>query len=269
MTNVSYRDFTGTGAENYERYFVPTIAKAASVDFMHTAALQRGERVLDVACGTGLIARLAAELVGPTGSVAGVDLAPDMIDVARATAAPAGPVIDWHVSDAGSLPIPDDSHDVVLCQMGLMFIEDRAAAIAEMRRVLVPGGRVVVNTPGPIQEPFEQLEAAIVDHISPDLGAFVSAVFSMSEPDQVVGLLTDTGLTDVTATLEPAGLRLPGPADFLWQYINLTPMAPLVDKAPSQARDAMEQHVVESWKPFVTEGITSFEQPFVIATGTK
>ena len=90
MTTVSYRNFTGTGAENYQRYFVPAIATPVSVDLLRTADLQPGERVLDVACGTGLIARLAAEQVGPTGSVTGVDIAPDMIDVAKATPAPVG-----------------------------------------------------------------------------------------------------------------------------------------------------------------------------------
>lgn len=98
-----------------------------------------------------MIARRAAELVGPTGAVTGIDLAPDMIDVAKATEGPAGAHIEWHVADAASLPLPDAAYDVVLCQMALMFMEDRTAAVAEMRRVLTPGGRIVLNTPGKIQ----------------------------------------------------------------------------------------------------------------------
>ncbi len=86
MTTASYRRFTGTGAENYQRYFVPAIATPVSGELLRTAALGPGDRVLDVACGTGVIARLAAEQVGPTGSVTGIDVAPDMIDVARSTA---------------------------------------------------------------------------------------------------------------------------------------------------------------------------------------
>ena len=145
MSTVSYRDFTGTAAENYQRYFVPAIATPVSAGLLQTARLQPGEHVLDVACGTGTIARLAAEAVGSTGSVTGIDLAPDMIDVARATLAPAEPLIDWHIGDAARLPFPDDTYDSVLCQMGLMFISDRSAVIAEMRRTLVPGGRVVMT----------------------------------------------------------------------------------------------------------------------------
>ena len=146
MTTVSYRSFTGTAAENYERYFVPKIATPVSVALLEAADLQPGRRVLDVACGTGLIARLAAERVGASGTVTGLDLSPDMIDVARA-ASPS--TIAWHVGDATSLPFPDDAYDVVLCQMGLMFMQDRPAAVAEMRRVTARGGRVAVNTPGP------------------------------------------------------------------------------------------------------------------------
>lgn len=268
MTTVSYRNFTGTGAENYQRYFVPAIATPVSVDLMRTAALQPGERVLDVACGTGLVARLAAEQVGPTGSVTAIDIAPDMIDVARALPSPSAP-IDWHVGDATSLALPDDSYDVVLCQMGLMFMEDRAAAVAELRRVLVAGGRLVVSTPGTIQPPFELMEQAIVDHISPELGGFVRAVFSMHDPGAVAALLRGAGLHDVDANVSITTLHLDAPAAFLWQYINLTPMGPFVAQAPTAAQTAMERQVVDSWAPFVVDGATLVDQPMVIATGRK
>ena len=270
MSTVSYRDFTGTAAENYQRYFVPAIATPVSAGLFETARLQPGEHVLDVACGTGVIARLAAEAVGSTGSVTGIDLAPDMIDVARATRAPAEPPIDWHIGDAARLPFPDDTYDSVLCQMGLMFISDRPAAIAEMRRTLVPGGRVVISTPGAIQPPFEILERALVEHIGADLGGFVRAVFSMHDPGAVASILRGADLRDVTATTRQAMLQLPAPAEFLWQYINLTPMAPIVDRAPEAAKKAMERDIVERWQPFVGEGgAVVGEQPMVIGIGWK
>ena len=268
MNTASFRNFTGTGAENYERYFVPAIATPVSVDLLRTADLKPGERVLDVACGTGLIARLAAAQVGSTGSVTGIDISPDMIEVAKAAAPPtSGSGIDWHVGDATSLQSADDSYDVVLCQMGLMFIEDRAAALAEMRRVLAPGGRLAVNTPGPIQPTFELMEQAIVDHISPELGGFVRAVFSMHDAEAVATLLRGAGLRDVSAALSIATFRLPSPAEFLWQYINLTPMGPFVAQATEAAQSAMERQVVDGWQPYVVDGETLVDQPVVIATG--
>ena len=270
MSTVSYRDFTGTAAENYQRHFVPAIATPVSADLLRTARLQPGERVLDVACGTGVIARLAAEAVGSTGSVTGIDLAPDMINVARATPAPAGPPIDWQIGDAAALPLPDDTYDTVLCQMGLMFMSDRPAAVAEMRRTLAPGGRAVVSTPGAIQPPFEILERALVEHIGADLGGFVRAVFSMHDPGALAAILRGAGLRDVTATVRQATLRLPAPAEFLWQYINLTPMAPIVAQAPGAAKEAMEADLVEGWQPYVGEGGGVVgEQPMVFAIGWK
>lgn len=273
MTSISYRTFTGSGAENYERWFVPAIATPVSAALLRTAGLRPGERVLDVACGTGLVTRLAAEAVGPTGSVTGVDVSPDMIAVARTVELPAGVTVDWHVGDATSLDFEDGAFDVVLCQMGLMFMEDRPAAVSEMRRVLAPGGRLVVNTPGTIQPLFQSLERAIVDHIGPELGRFVGAVFSMPDPGIVAALLREAGLDDVASTVVPTTLRLAPPAQFLWQYINLTPMGPAVGDAPEAARDAMERQFVEDSRRDddndVADGITVVDQPMVVATGRR
>ena len=266
MTTVSYRSFTGTAAENYERHFVPKIATPVSVALLETAALQPGDRVLDVACGTGLIARLAAEGVGPSGTVTGLDLSPDMIDVARAVSPS---TIEWHVGDATSLPFADDAYDAVLCQMGLMFMQDRHAAVAEMRRVTAADGRVVVNTPGVIPPLFALMEQALVDHISADLGGFVHAVFSMHDPEDVASLLRDVGLIDITAATATATLNLGAPAEFLWQYVNLTPMSPLVAQASAGAQEAMERQVVESWQPFVHNDAMSINLPVVVASGRK
>jgi SAM-dependent methyltransferase len=267
MTTASYRNYSGTAAENYQRDFVPAIGEPVSTALLEAARLRAGERVLDVACGTGVIARHAAEQVGATGSVTGVDVAPDMIEVARTTAAPPAPPIDWQQGDATSLPFPDGSFDVVLCQMGLMFMEDRAAAVSEMRRVADTGGRVLVSTPGAIQPPFVVLEQAIVDHVNPDLGGFVGAVFSMHDPTAVAGLLRGAGLEDVTAFETRIRLRLPSAEEFLWQYVNVTPLAPLVAQAPAAAQQALEDAAVAGWQPYVEGGRLVVEQPMVIAGG--
>jgi SAM-dependent methyltransferase len=269
MSTVSYRTYSGTAAENYQRHFVPAIAEPVSVPLLAAAALRPGERVLDVACGTGVIARRAAEQVGPAGAVTAIDLSPDMIDVARATPAPSAPPIEWHTGDAASLPFPDGAYDVVLCQMGLMFMENRAAAVAEMRRVLKPGGRAVVSTPGPIQPVFTALERAIVEHLGADLGMFVRAVFSMHDPDAVAALLGEAGLRKVTASVSKVRLRLPAPSEFLWQYISVTPLAPLVAQAPEAAQQAMEQQAVAAWQAHVRDGVLEGEQPMVVASGWR
>jgi ubiquinone/menaquinone biosynthesis C-methylase UbiE len=267
MATASYREFTGRGADNYQRDFVPAIATPVSEELLRAARLRPGERVLDVACGTGLIARLAAEQVGPTGSVVGVDVAPDMIEVARSVPTRDGAHVDWRVGDACSLALEPEAFDAVLCQMGIMFMEDQPKATAEMRRVLVHGGRVVISAPGAIQPPFELMEEAIARHISPDLGLFVRAVFSMADPAQLASLLEGAGFSDVSAGVYHATLQLPAPDEFLWQYINLTPMGPIVADAPDEARARLEREVVETWRPFVSGGRTPVDQPMVLATG--
>ena len=269
MSDVSYRQFTGTGAANYERDFVPAIAGPVSVRLLEAAALQPGERVLDVGCGTGLIARRAAEAVGDRGSVAGIDVAADMIEVAESLTVGDGAEIEWQQGDAASLPFPDAGFDVVLCQMSLMFVEDRPAATREMRRVLAPGGRVLISTSGAIQPTFELMEQAIVEHISPDLAGFVRMVFSMHDPAVHDQLLRDAGFDEVESTAYTATLDLPSPAEFLWQYINLTPLGPFVADAPEAARDALEAQVAKTWEPYVRDGRTPVEQPMVLATGTR
>jgi ubiquinone/menaquinone biosynthesis C-methylase UbiE len=268
MTVATYRHYSGTAAQLYQSFFVPSIATPVSGELLRTAELQPGARVLDVACGTGVIARAAAELVGPTGSVTGVDIAPEMLEVAETIPAGGAP-ITWQEADAASLPVPDGLYDVGLCQMGLMFMEDRLGALRELHRVLVPGGRVVINTPGRIQPLFEVMEQAIVDNIDPGLGAFVSAVFSMHESTVLAGLLQDAGFSDVGSKEYTVTFDLPGPAELLWSYINLTPMGPLVAAAPEDATTAMERQVVDAWSPAVVNGRIPVEQPIALAWGVR
>jgi ubiquinone/menaquinone biosynthesis C-methylase UbiE len=268
MTSATYRHYSGTAAELYQSFFVPSIATPVSGELLRTAALQPGTQVLDVACGTGVVTRAAAEQVGPTGSVTGIDVAPDMIAVAKTIPAGGAPII-WHEADAASLPLPDEFYDVGLCQMGLMFMEDRAGALGELHRVVALGGRVVINTPGRIQPLFEVMEQAIADNLDPGLSTFVSAVFSMHDPSVLADLLQEAGFGDVTSKEYTATFDLPGPAEFLWNYINLTPMGPLVADASEEAKAAMERQVVEAWTPSVVNGRIPVEQPMALAWGVR
>lgn len=268
MSTATYRNYSGSAAELYQSFFVPTIATPVSGELLRTAELRPGERVVDVACGTGVITRAAAEQVGATGTVTGVDLSPDMIAVAEATPA-AGAPIAWHQADAASLPLPDASYDVALCQMGLMFMEDRARALAELHRVLAAGGRIVVNTPGRIQPLFQAMERAIVDNLDPRLGAFVGAVFSLHDPDELAGLLRSAGFEDVSSAEYTARFDLPEPAEFLWTYVNLTPMGPLVAQTPEVAQTAVERQFVDAWAPHVVDGTIAVDQPMALASGRR
>jgi ubiquinone/menaquinone biosynthesis C-methylase UbiE len=138
------------------------------------AAPQPGERVLDVACGTGSVARHAAPLVGADGKVIGLDLNPGMLAVARALPAPPGATIEWLEGNATSLALPDDAFELVLCQQGLQFFPDRGAALREMRRVLAEGGRVAISVWQAL--PRHPVYEALFEATAPHLGANIAAI---------------------------------------------------------------------------------------------
>ena len=266
--HVDYRRLRRTEAENYARDFVPLIPAPLAADLIERAQPEPGEFVVDVACGTGVVTRLAAERVGASGHVVGVDLVPEMLEVAAAAPMPSSASIEWRQGDAGSLPLPDESYDLALCQLGLMFFPDRTAAVQEMRRVLSPGGRLVVNVPAPIPPLFGIMAEALGRHINPDLPGFVRAVFSLGE-SELRGLLDDAHFRDVTVTSATRTLRLPPPNEFFWQYLQVTPIAVLVAAADEDRRRALEDDVVSRWCDFVDDGALTLEVSVVTATARR
>ncbi|HLS47699.1 MAG TPA: methyltransferase domain-containing protein, partial [Gemmatimonadales bacterium] len=234
--------YRGSPPQNYERYFVPAIGAPAARGLIGIAALRPGERVLDVACGTGIVTRLAAEAVGGSGTVAGLDINPGMLMVARSSV-PAGMTIEWHEAGAESMPFADATFDAVLCQMGLQFMPDRPAALSEMRRVLAPGGRLVLNVAGPTPPLFSLMADALERHVGAEAAGFVHQVFSLHDTTELESLLTGAGLRDVSVRAAVKALPLPASRDFLWQYVHSTPLAGAVAQVDDQRRNALEQDV--------------------------
>lgn len=249
-TRTAYNaSFGGNAAENYEKYFVPVIGGPFGADLVRDAALQPGERVLDVACGTGTIARLAAERVGPTGAVSALDVNAAMLSVARSL--PSAIPIKWYETAAESVPLPDASFDVVLCQFGLQFMEGKSAALREMHRVLRPSGRLVISTPMP-NAFFDVLDRAIARHVSEEASAFVHAVFSMNDAAEMEALLREAGLEALAIRPHRKQLQLPAARDFMWQYIYCTPLMALLPQSGNAQTEALERDVVTGWKPWAS-----------------
>lgn len=252
-------------SENYERFFVPAIGKPLAEDLIQQAKLQAGETVLDVACGTGIVARLASIEMGSEGSVCGLDANPEMLAVARVL----DETIDWYEASAEAIPLPDNTFDVILCQMGLQFVEDKPVAMHEMRRVLAPGGRLLLNVPGPMHKLFAGMAAAMRDHISEQAAGFVSRVFSLYEPAVIQKLAAGAGFNYIDVQTYNKELHLPGAKEFLWQYVFSTPLAAVVPQADEDAHAALEKDIIKRWQSFAMNGSIVYTQPMTTLTALK
>ena len=178
--------------EMYEQALVGPLFQPWVEQILDEAELTREDRVLDIACGTGIVARLAKERVGETGKVVGVDLSPAMLAVARRVA----PDIDWREGDASALPLQDDERfDVVVCQQGLQFFPDKLAAARQMYRALDARGRLAVSTWRPDEElpVLRELRRVAERH----LGAIVDRRHNFGEAGPLEALLREAGFRDV------------------------------------------------------------------------
>jgi len=203
-------------AEAYERYYVPAMFQPWAQALVEQATLRAGEQVLDVACGTGIVARTAAPLVGGEGTVTGVDLNADMLAVARALPAPSGATIHYQAGNAQSLPFADESFDVTLCQHALSFFPDRVSALREMRRVLRPTGRALVMVLQSIER--HAVFRALIESVARQLAIPLSAVnipFALNSADELRALYLSAGFASVEIREVSIAVEFPEPERFV------------------------------------------------------
>jgi ubiquinone/menaquinone biosynthesis C-methylase UbiE len=230
----------GNAAWQYEQGIVPTMSQPLAEMMFEHVALHDGDRVLDVACGTGIIARVATERFANIASMTGVDLNPAMLDIARAHAPSTRTAITWQQGDACHLPFPAHSFDVVLCQHGLQFMPDKGVALHEMRRVLVPGGRVALivwGDPPPYQA---ALAEALRRHVSQAAATSCLAPFTLRHVDTLTRLVNDAGFHDIEIQTLVLVRRLP------WSVVAFAAQQPYgrdVEAASGEARAAIEHEV--------------------------
>lgn len=206
------------GPEVYESFLVPHLFTPWARDLVARAEPKPGGRVLDVACGTGIVVRAVLPVVGPNGRVTGVDFSPAMLAVAR-TKAPDEAPVEWYEASAEALPFSSAAFDLVLCQQGLQFFTDKPGAIREFRRVLAPGGRIALSVWRTLEHNpvHEAINESVVRHLGTTA---LAAAFSGNAPE-LEALLSGNGFEDIAIEPVTMTVRFPS-AD---RFVRLSALA--------------------------------------------
>jgi SAM-dependent methyltransferase len=251
----------------YEELHVPALFRQWAPRVVEAARIQPGQRVLDVACGTGVLAREAALHGGEDGCVAGVDISPGMLVVTTRQT----PEIEWRNAPADSLPFEAGSFDAVVSQFGLMFFQDRSAALREMIRVLAPGGRVAVAVWVSLEESEAYpIEVALLERLAGRQAAdALRAPFVLGDLDELTRLFENAGFGAVGIDTHHGRARFPSIRKMI--EADLRGWLPvmgvvLTEEDIERILDEAEQDLRDYVTP---EGTVEFDSPAHIVTGQK
>ncbi len=228
-------------AQSYQDNVVPAILGPMGARLVEAAEPRPGERVLDVACGTGAVTRVAARAVGEKGRVTGMDLGAHMLSVATTVPQENGAPIRWAQGDAATLPFADDLFDIVLCAQGYMFFPDRVQTLREAVRVLAPGGRLALAVwATPEHNPyFSAMYEGLFPHISEETAVVMKVPFALADPNDLRSLFTEAGVSEVRVETVAASLRLPSLKQFIPRHMAAMSVAPELAKLDSDVVGAL------------------------------
>jgi ubiquinone/menaquinone biosynthesis C-methylase UbiE len=254
-----------SAAEVYDEFFLPALFAAWPPELIAKARVGPGMRVVDVACGTGVLAIEAGKATGPGGSVVGVDLNPGMLMVARTK----DPSIDWREASAEALPFDSDEFDAALCQFGLMFFQDRNAAIREMLRVLRPGGRLAIavwdsleKTPG-----YFAITQLLSRLFGDEIADLLRAPYVLGDADVLNRYLVESGIANPTVSHVAGEARFPSIRS--WMHTDVRGWT-LADKLDDEQFEHLVSEAEDELSDLVSaDGSVRFDHPALIATAQK
>lgn len=250
---------TAEASRSYDGCVVPYLLGPWATDLLEAVTPGSEGRLLDIACGTGAVARLAADRFGARVRVIGVDIHREMLTVAAGVAGEAGLPIAWTRGDATRLPFRDASFDVAVCQQGLQFFPDRAAALEQMHRVLAPGGCVRILVWGPITNNpyFRALCDAVERHLGSDMAQTMRSAFALSNSDEVRALLESARFKMVSTRLLKKPLPLPPLPEFIPRHLASSSLAEPAAAMPDDDRAMLVEEVISALPPHRrTDGLT-------------
>ena len=261
---MSGYQLSGDAPTTYTR-FGYKIMEPWTDDLIGSACCRDGDRVLDVACGPGLVANRVNQVSGKLCMVTGIDLNEGMLNIARRN-----PTIEWHQGSATELPFGESSFDVVLCQQGLQYFSDRIAAMKEMARVLLPGGRLALNVWGALERQI--FHASLIEGIGKFLGAEAKSAFdlafSLVSADELRKLAAGAGLTNIRVRFEQRTMRYPTASGMVTGFMGATPVTAQFLAMPDEQKSAFVDYVAGQLATYVDdEGLAApMENHFLSAT---
>ena len=239
------------------------------------AGLAPGDRVLDLACGSGLPALLAARRVGPAGRVVAVDLSPDMLAVARRRAHAAGlDNLEFMEMDAERLHFADASFDAVTCACGLMFLPDASGALGEIRRVLMPRGRLAAGVwDDPSKSPFLTTAGRAVAEYFPPSGPpdpKTPGAFRFAPPGVLESMLADAGFSSVTVRSLPMPIECASATQYWQVFVDMAAgIKEKVATLPRADQARLEASVIEAASAYLQDGLVRLSATALCAAATR
>lgn len=256
---------TSSAAEVYDEFFLPALFEVWPPRVVAAAGLGPGMRAVDVACGTGVLTLAAARAVAPGGAAVGVDLNPGMLAVARRKA----PEIDWREAAAEALPFADAEFDAAVSQFGLMFFQDRGAAIREMWRVLRPGGRLVIavwdsleNTPG-----YAAVTALLARLFGEETAGLLRAPYVLGDLAALAALLAEAGVRAPQVAQVAGEARFPSIRSWMKTDVRGWTLSDRIDDAQFERLVTAAESELSRF--VAKDGSVRFEHPALIATAQK
>lgn len=248
MASTETFDIPLAAAEVYESRFVPAIFAEWAPLLVETANIRPAQAVLDVGCGTGIVARTVADRIGSDGTIVGLDLNQAMLTVARRVQSN----LEWQQGDAANLPFPERTFDSVLCQMSLMFFPDKVRAMGEMARVTTTGGTVALVVPASItdQPAYGRLVSVVADEAGDDAASLMDTYWSCGDLDELRALFDTAGLRVATCRTHLGTARFSTVDELVATEVEGSPLISRIDAATyARIRDRAQRAL----QPFVTD----------------
>jgi ubiquinone/menaquinone biosynthesis C-methylase UbiE len=251
----------------YQQYLVPAMFAPLAERVVEMVEAGPGDRVLDVACGTGALSRVLARRVGGSGRVVGLDPNPAMLEVAGAQPPPGGAEIEFVQGSAEQLPFSDGEFSLVTCQQGLQFVSDRVPALAEFRRVLGPAGRAGIACWSDLAASagFRALAEGLAEQIGPEAGRMMAAPFVLSDPAELRILLEQAGFSGIVVEIERIAASFADAGNFVQRALTTGPIMTTFLSATASQRQGVIDHVAAVLDPLRDGDTVTFEMPSLVA----